>query len=53
MEHSIRMQRSGKVDSFGLRCIKIQRSLLEDVPDVRNMETIMLGMQCHSRANSM
>ena len=52
MEHSIRMQRSGKVDPSGLRCTKIQRNLLEDVSDVRNMETLMHGMQCHSRTNS-
>jgi hypothetical protein len=39
MEHSAQMQRSGKVDFSGQRCIKIQRSLLEDVPDIKNLET--------------
>ena len=52
MEHFVSMQRSSKVDFSSLRCIKIQRNLLEDVPDVRNMETLMLGMQCHSRTTS-
>jgi hypothetical protein len=44
MEHIAHMLRFGKADSSGLRCIKIQRSLLEGVPDVKNMETSMLGM---------
>ena len=33
---------------FCQQCIKIQRNLLEDALDERNMETSMLGMQCHS-----
>jgi hypothetical protein len=44
MEHIAHMLRSSKADSSGLRCVNIQRSLLEDVPDVRNMETSILRM---------
>jgi hypothetical protein len=47
MEHTVHMLRFGKADSFGQQYIKIQRNLLEDVPDVKSMETSMLGMQCH------
>jgi hypothetical protein len=38
------MIRYGKVDSSGQWYIKIQRNLLEDMLDVRSMETSMLGM---------
>jgi len=31
---------------------QVQRNLLEDALDVRNMETLMLGMQCHSKTTS-
>jgi hypothetical protein len=48
MEHYVQMLRSDKADSSGQQYIKIQRNLLEDAPDARNMETSMLGMQCHS-----
>jgi hypothetical protein len=48
MEHSVQMLRSSKVHSSGQQCIKIPRNLSEDALDARNMETSMLGMQCHS-----
>jgi hypothetical protein len=52
MEHIVHMLRSSKVDSSSQQCIKIQRTLSEDVLDVRNMETSMLGMQCHYKITS-
>jgi hypothetical protein len=48
MEHSEHMQKSGKVDSSGQPCTKIQRTLSGGVDHVRGTVISTSEMPCHS-----
>ena len=48
MVHSAVIRRSGKVDSFGQPCMKIQRTSSEGVEHVRGMGISIQEMPCHS-----
>jgi len=52
MEHSEHMPSFGKVVSSIQRCMKIQRSLLEDATDVRSIGISTHEMQCLSQTIS-
>ena len=57
MEHSIHIQKFGKVDFFGQPCMRTLRNLFRDVQHVRNMATSIQEIPCHwltiSKLNSL